>query len=315
MDDKKKAAAEIRKLIDAYPAKIEFRHRLATFYEADGDTEEAQKVYAEILEVNPNDPVAQLAVKKKEKGSSEAQFLESLKPQFQNSTVSIDAKVKELAPYLNVFSETGKEDVKSALFELADLMQNAHPSDPKAWSLAGDIYYLAGNNQEAYSRYQRCIQLSPNVFSVWENSLRILYENGDFETLYSEAEKAMDAFPNQAISYYFFAQGAIGTDKSREAIPVLNQAVIMSGRNPGLQLDIEALLIHAYNLSGQFEAALKQADKALSHGGDKHPVVLEYTGDVYFNSNNKSKAREYWEKAKAIRSTPELIRKLTENKI
>ena len=240
LEDYKKAAQEIERLIDAYPGNTAFRHQLARFYEAAGKENEARQVYREILEVDPYDDVARLAARAASESSSETAHLSSLRPLFADPTVSIDAKIKELAPYLSKIENSGDDAFLTALFALGSDLEKAHPSNPKSWSISGDLYYLAGNNAEALKRYQQCIELNPGVYAVWENSLRILFEQENYEALYTLSDKAIDAFPNQALSYYLFGLSASMTSRSAEAIPLLNQAILMSGRDLSLQKDIRA---------------------------------------------------------------------------
>ena len=94
LGDEKKAAAEIQKLIDVYPTKIAYRHKLAEFYDATGNTAAARKVYEQVLIIEPNDPVAKMATLDRPQAGSDAANLLALKPVFSDPSISIDAKIK-----------------------------------------------------------------------------------------------------------------------------------------------------------------------------------------------------------------------------
>lgn len=315
LGDMKKAAAELQRLIQHYPERVEYRHRLAQFYESTGDKAAARKVYEEILARHPNDPVAKLAVVEKQKNSSDADHVASLKPLFADPKVSIDAKVREMMPYFPKISTGADPELVRNLLELGNLAEKAHPGDPKAWSLSGDLYYHANLPNEALERYRRCIQLNPNVFSVWENTLEILHEQKNYDEMLRLSERAIDAFPNQPKAYLYYGMAANEKGKYIDALDLLQQAILMTGNNFALRLEIADQMGVSMIGKKDYAAALAHYDQFLTKGGDKHPGMLEHYGDALYRKGEPSGAVEFWKKARAIRSTPELERKIGEGKI
>lgn len=313
MGDTKKAAAELQKLVDTYPARLEYRHRLAQFYETAGDKEAARRVYEEILRRDPDDDVAQLAVLKK--SGSDIAYLESLKPLFRNAGVSIDAKVKELLPYFDKMSKQPDPALVQALLDLGQLVETAHPENPKAWSLSGDLFYYANRPAEALARYRTCIQLNPTVFSVWENALSILAAQKNYDDLLRMAEKAMDDFPNQALAYYYFGMAATEKGRSDEAITQLEQATLMAGNNLALRLDIQDQIGQALLRKKDFTGAQKRYEATLGKGGDKHAGILEHYGDALYQLGERNQALDYWQKAAKITPSPTLEQKISTGKL
>jgi tetratricopeptide (TPR) repeat protein len=60
---------------------------------------------------------------------------------------------------------------------------------------------------------------------------------------------------------------------------------------------------------GKYENAKTWLDKALSKGADNRPAILEHYGDVLYKLNDKTKALEYWKKAKEKGGNSELLNK------
>lgn len=313
MGDTKKAAAELQKLADTYPHRLEYRHHLAKFYEDTGDKKAARQVYEDILKRDPDDPVAQIAVL--EKSGSDLAYLQSLKPLFSDPGISIDAKIKELLPYFDKINSGLAPGVEAALLELGQLTVTAHPKDPKAWSLSGDLLYHTNHPDEALQRYQTCIQLNPTVFSVWENTLAILLEQKNYDELYRTAEKAMDDFPNQAVAYYYY--GVAATEKGRfdDAISQLEQATLMAGNNLPLRLDIIDQIGLALLRKKDFTGAATRYEQAMGKGGDKHPGILEHYGDALFQLGEREKALLFWQKAFKIAPNTSLEQKISTGKL
>ncbi len=315
MGDSKKAAAELQRLADAYPNRFEYRRRLAQYYEAMGDKANAKKVYEDILRRNPDDPVAKLAVLEKEKSSSDATYLASLKPLFSDPKVSIDAKIKEILPFFPKLGAGGDAALSQNLLELGALVEKAHPDDPKAWSLSGDLLYHADRPTEALEKYRRCIKLNPTVFSVWENTLESLNQQKNYDEMLRLAEQAMDVFPNQPKAYYYFGLPANEKGRYDDAISQLEQAALMTGNNLALRLDITDQIGRALMGKKDFAAAAARYEQSLAKGGDQHPGILEHYGDALFQKGEREKALQFWQKANSIRKSPELEQKISSGKL
>lgn len=276
MGDNKKAAEEYRKLVNAFPGNIQYRYQLADFYERIGDKVNAKKTWEEIALQFPGDPMARLALTGQQNQSgAEAQYLESMRPLFADPKIAIDVKVKELVPFLAKLEKGADPSLASIMLELGGLLEKAHPDEPKAWSISGDMLYLTNKNTEALEKYRQCIKLNPAVFSVWDNTLNILRDQKNFPEMLSVAEKAMDAFPNQAAAYLHYGFAANNLKKYDDALNQLQQALIMSGANANLKAEI-----------------------------------LDQMGESYLGKGDKAKAVEQWKKALDINKSPAIQDKI-----
>jgi len=66
-----------------------------------------------------------------------------------------------------------------------------------------------------------------------------------------------------------------------------------------------------FYVKGDVEQAKIWIEKAIKHGGDNDPDILEHYGDILFKSGDNEKAKLYWEKAKDKGNTnPELLQKI-----
>ena len=315
LGDDRRAAAELQRLIDAYPGEEKYRHRLAEFYTAIKDEANARRVYTEILRRQPNDPVAQLAVVRQAKGRTDINYLNSLQPLFADQNIAIDAKVQELLPFFAKLDAGTDAALTQKMLELGDLLEETHPKEAKAWSLSGDLRYHANQPVATLERYRRCLQLRPKVFAVWENTLTILADQKEYDELLSTAEKAMDAFPNQPKAYYFYAVAAIEKGQPDAALAQLEQATLMVGNNRTLRLDLLDQTGLALLKKKDVAGAIAHYSAALPRGGDQHPGLLEHYGDALSQAGQREPARQQWQKAQALRPSPALQQKLTPGKL
>ena len=309
LGDVKKAAAEYKKLADAYPNELKYRRELAQYYNEIGDKANARLAFEEVLRRDPEDPIARMALAGGQ-NNSDADKLAAMRPLFDNPSVPIDEKVKAIMPYFSKMSAGNDPALVQNLLDLAGLLEKNHADDAKAWSLSGDLYFHANRSAEALERYLRCIKLNPTVFAVWENTLTLLAEQKNYDQLLKVAEQAMDAFPNQPKAYFYYGAAANIKGRSDDALNQLEQGLLMTANNPGLRLDLIDQIGLALLGKKDFAGAAARYEQSLSKGGDQHPGILEHLGDALSLQGQNAQAKEYWKKANAIRKSPALEQKI-----
>lgn len=300
MGDMDKAAAELRRLADAYPSEVKYLHNLAEFYEKNGKKDQAKGVYTEILKKSPNDAAAKIALVSQNNSTGDGAKIAALKPLFADPTAQIDVKIKEIVPYFEKLEKTKDVSLQAPLAELGEILTQTHPDDPKSWSVAGDLYYLSNKPQEALAKYRRCIQLNPKVFSVWDNLLQILSDTKAYPEMRTTAEKAMDAFPNQAKAVYHYGIASLQTNQAADALAPLEQATLMTGQNLALKWDIYELLAACYMADNQYDKAKLKLESTFGKGGDKHPGILKKYIEVLEKMGQNDAAQPYREKLRML---------------
>ena len=131
----------------------------------------------------------------------------------------------------------------------------------------------------------------------------------------STAEKAMDAFPNQPKAYYYYGVAANIKGRPNDAIPTLEQGLLMTTSNLGLRLDITDQIGLALMGKKDFAGAITRYQQSLTKGGDQHPGILEHLGDALSLHGDATQAIDYWKKANAIRRSPGLEQKISAGKM
>ena len=290
----KKAEAELKKLIKRFPRAVEYHHLIAGFYTQTGQDDKATETYNTILELDPENAKAKIAIAGKNKsGNNDITYLTSLIPVFEKQDVDIDLKIKELFPYINKVAETKDDELKVATLNLAKILSEVHPEEAKSFSIYGDLLYYTGNTDDAVSKYKKTIELDKTVFTVWEQLMYIYHEKDDMQSLLNITNDAMDLFPNKAKAYYFNGIANSSMDKQNDAISIFKQSLMMSAKNPRLKLDILIRLGRAYYETKKYEKAQKSLERALDLN-PKDPGALEYYGDVLFATGKTDEAVEQW---------------------
>ncbi len=295
MGNKKKAAAELERLIRYAPSNTDYYHMLAGFYQQTGDQKLANDVYRRILEVDPADVKASIALAGQNKGAnSDLGYIDELKTLFEKDNVNIDLKIKELYPYIQqVVDGKASEELTRATLGLAEILENVHPKEAKSFSAHADLLYYSGDKNTALVKYQKALELNKSIFSIWEQIMYIQMETGAFEAMLPISEKAIDRFPNKAQAYYFNGIALGQATKHKQAVNSFKQALLMSRKNPMLQVDIHNHLATEYFVLGQHDKSDQSFEKALKINPNNHMVLNRYSA---FLANRN----EYLEKAKSM---------------
>jgi len=297
--DMKKAAAELQRLVDAFPEQVGYYELLAGFYDQINEEGQAREVYKQILELEPDNAEAKLAVAgaARESGGEATAFLNSLKPVFENPDVEIDVKIKEILPLIQQASNSDDRQLLAPLLELSRILVNVHPDEAKAHAAYADLLYYAGEQKEAIAEYERTLELDESVYLVWEQLLYIYHEQEAYDKLVETAESAMDIFPNQAKLYYLYGVGQTENGEYRDALSVLNQALLMSGRDGRLQFDIYTQMGKTQHAMGEYGDSNASFEKALELNADGVPALNAYSFALAERGENLAKAEEMIVKA------------------
>ncbi len=341
--DINKAIEILQRYVKSEPSNLEVQHVLAETFLMQGKNSEAEKVYDQILAIKPNDVRANLvrsatkqAAIKSNNVNQDIAFLDSKMSFFEEKNTQIDQKIREILPFLQKLNEQKiKENntpLLEKLLEIGAKLENIYPNDGKILALQGDLFYQHQQPIEALARYEKCTRLVKNIYTVFEQKMRIEEEIGDFAALFATSNEAIERFPNQAAAFFFNGLAAARLNKNADATDALQQALLMSARKPPLKADILAELGWLKAKNKDMNAAekafgeanslapntpsilLKQANamllgnenmkkdalKLIDNLADinHNAIVSEAIGDTYARADQLEKAIQWWQKAK-----------------
>ncbi len=310
MNELKKAERTLQELIDAFPDKPRYRYLLAQFYEHNGQAERAYKVWRQVAERWPDDAQAKLALVQYDQAhNSELQRLQQLKEVFAKPDLPIDAKLKQIVPFIQQLSQNPQAPFAQLLLELTTLLTQVHPTDAKAWAAAADVYYCLDQEEKAIELYNRALEADEATYSVWEQLLQILWQGARYEELLRRSEEALEVFPNQPTIWYFNALGWLETAQPDQALASVENASFMPMDEP-LQARFEVLRARISLQQGKMDRAKELLDRALTQW-PQLPEAWEALGDWYAAQGNMEQARQLWRKAASAGGTANsLLRKL-----
>jgi tetratricopeptide (TPR) repeat protein len=294
----KEALEELIKVSAAYPYEIRYMHNIATYYIKLGKEEKAQDVYTKILKVDINDAEANRAITlAKTSGGDDNTYLRSLTPVIENEMIPVDRKILELVPFVDQLNQKYDQELADALVMLSGRIATIHVNEAKAHALKGDILMSTANVKGAAKAYEKTISLNDNVYSVWEGLLEAYTETGDIVKMKKAATEALDLFPNKPSAYMYYGRAYTLSNEAGEAIDLLEEGLLVSGRDVTGKSNIYAELGRAYLASKNLAKANENIVKSLALSNNQNGLALEIEGDIQFANGETDQAVESWNSA------------------
>lgn len=281
-----------------FPANTSYLKKITVLLHTNGRDKEAGTYFQKILDINPNDTDAKLGlILLSAKSPNADDKLITLYPLFKNPEIPVDAKIRELMPYVEKQMQGNDSTLNNQLIDICDNLIIVHPNEAKAHAVFADVLKNSGNTTAAIRQYERTLELNKNIYAVWEQLMFCLNTVEDYDKLDIIAGEAMDYFPNQALSYCFAAKSAQERGNIKKTGSLLDDALLISAGN--VVIESRVWLIKA-------EGAMKQKDlttasdyiqKSLTVSNQLNGDAWELKGDIAKARNIPKEAASYWQKA------------------
>lgn len=269
------AAGEIRKLIAQAPGDLRYWNILSEIYEANDRIPEAKAIYDTMLRIDPYHPRALIALANLEKkNGNEPRYRDYLVKAFANPDYNIDEKVSFVYPYLEMLqTDTSKRDEG---IMLTRLIVEAHPDDPKAYALRGDMFSQAERADSAIVNYRRSLELDSTRFSVWYQLMWLYSRTEQADPLLAVSSHVVQSFPKEFMGFYFNGLANFFKQRHDAAIRSLNYALTIGGERRFIA-DVYAVLGDTYHAVGQHQKSDSCYDMVLSLRPKDHIVMNNYS--------------------------------------
>lgn len=271
------ALAAIDRLTVIYPNNIDYKFLAASYCKTKGMDDKALVYYRQVLELDPMDSRARLALAGTEKAEGDnITYLRSIFPIISNPSLKIDVKLQELIPYVLEFSEKKDPALGKVLLELSGALATAHPKEAKSFAIRGDILSVMGRKQEAIQAYMEANRLGGNIYIVWEQLVKLLIETWSYDDVLTQVNAAIDIFPNQAYLYYAAGYAHYKLKEYQEALDMLNQALVMTGKNIHQRISVYNVLGMVYDELGEADRSIQAFETALSINPKSAETLSQY---------------------------------------
>lgn len=294
-----RAESVLLELTDRYASNKSYLKLLASWYASHQQKDRSIETYRKVLEIDPNDTDANLVVletsqKTEEQGIA---YLRSLFPLIKNPSIDLDAKIRELLPFLRQASQQRDSALILALSDAGEQLILVHPTEAKAHAFYADVLWNGGQAQNAVRQYEKTLDLDDTNWEIWEQLMSIYLQNEDNVKLESKAYEAYDLFPNQVLAYYFYGKALINNKKAAEAIEVANEGSLVAAGNATALSKLETVKAESALLQQKPEVAKKSIDLALQYSQNQNPMAVKLLGDYLNQTGAREEAQKAWKQA------------------
>lgn len=299
LDELDKAANELEKLIEFNPYEVRYYVLLAELYVANGKVDEAKEQYDRALNLFPTAPEVHLgmAALYEEEGQYDL-ALKSYIIAFQNPDLSIDPKMQVILKY---YERSGRNiELRNDAFLLVESVIQAHPSDPKGYSVLGDFYLREKKPEEAREAFRQAIANGGNQYPIWQQVLLLDADLGDMVSLEKESAQALTIYPAQPLIYLLNGFSLMASEKYDQAAESLEQGLDFAVGNPALQAQFYSYLGDAYHQLEQDQKSDKNYEKALAIDENNPAVLNNYSYYLSVRGQKLELAERYSKKSNEL---------------
>ena len=313
--DKKAQLEAVNFLIKANPENTRYLNNLAKMYMEFGDKKMAIQTWKRILELDPNDANANYGMLAENSvGGKEAKGISALIPMIENKSISIDDKVKELIPHIEMMSGDKQEANNVQLIELANKLVAMYPEEAKAFAVRGDINHNLRDFASANKDYVKTTQLNKGILTVWEQRMSNEIQMEDFESLFKTSKGAIDYFPLQFSPYFYNALAMIKTGKTDKLKMQIQEAKFVAAKDESSIMRLAYLESLQSFLSNDL-AATKTFVEKYADAKYTDYLVHELIGDIFAKNGDIKSALQSWlYSSKLGNHSPTLLKKISEEK-
>jgi len=275
---------------------------LAEMYMQAGKPDEAFIYYQQILSLDPENPYIHITISDyyRQKGDKKRSF-DELKLGFANPALDIDTKIRVLLAFFTVNDQMYNEN-KADVFDLARILVETHPNDPKAHSMYGDFLLDDKKYAEARDEFRKVIAIDSSRYAVWESLLNAEIQLADYNALEKESSRAIDLFPLLPVPYLFKGVALMEKSQYEDAISNFNRGLKLVSGNQILQVQFYTYLGDAYNRMKNYRLSDESYQKALKIDPENSFVLNNYAYYLSLRNENLEKAEIM--AAKAVKLDP-----------
>jgi tetratricopeptide (TPR) repeat protein len=299
---KKEAQAELQKLIDYNPKEPRYYGLMADYYLSEKDDENALKYYMKILEIEPENGFVLFSLTSfyRQKENKEKAW-EYARKGFQNKSADVETKIQY---YLMITAEPEKPFFTEAqVNELVDILVKTNGDDYRVFTVYAEYLISKGKLTEAREQLRKVLETQKDNYMIWERMLLISNDLLDFKGIYTDAEKALELFPNQPILYGLRAVACLQLEKYTEALDILNEGEPYLLDNKPMKIQFDLYRAEANYKLNRVEEAFKAFDNVISLDPENWLAMNNYAYYLSVRNENLEKAEQL--SGKAVRANPE----------
>lgn len=290
MEQKEKAFAEIRQIIEKNPTNPAYLVLMGDLYQEDNQPEMAWDYYEQAKAIDPAFPALILSrISYYEKTGQREAARKELEQAIEGSSMDVDSKLQLLTRYLGILQQE-KQDLKvtNRLFES---LFRQYPNNSRLNMIYGNVLVMQNDKKGALEQFRKYIAGQPDDPSGYEQMIRIALPDEDLETIKEVTTEGIKQIPQEPQFYFYLGAAYYQEENYEEALHIfeegLEHAVI---ENPLLKSDFHGQIGDLNYFLGRKEEAFGNYEKALQLNPQNLPVLNNYSYYLSLEKRDLDKA-------------------------
>jgi len=269
-----KATADLKAAIVANPGQVKYYLMLGEVYNSNGLIDDALATFQKAEKIDPQNGYAHLELADiyRNKKSYEASFNE-LKLAFAIPALGVDQKLRIILGYLPKFPDP---NAKASALELSRIVTVAHPTEPRAFAMYGDMLVQNQLYKDARVQYQKSLAINDQIYAVHEQLVRIELGDNDLDAAIKDGENALSLFPNQAWMNYLVGVAWMQKKNYTKALGYIKNATSLEVQDKDLLSQSYSALGDCYHEQKNDKQSDESYDKSLSYNPDNAYTLNNY---------------------------------------
>lgn len=219
-----KAIESLQKLVNKYPADIQYKGFLAETLMNAGRRKEAIKLLEEVVQAEPNSGKAYFALYSvySEAGEDD-KALEYLENAYRQDDVTLQQKLQVMNPYFAQLQ--GNPKVKKVMLTLSDILLQDYSSQLEPYMFRADIHGTLGEFTEARKYIRLAIEQNSSDYKLWSKLILLNVRLEDDKQQIKDTKEALELFPSMTEIYIAKGYAHLEEKQFQEAVDITEEGM------------------------------------------------------------------------------------------
>ena len=295
MGDKRKAQAELMRLVQKNPLDLNYRIMLGNWFFQNDKKKEAFKEYQTVLKEDPNNAAAQLSLLDYYRDAKNAKVVEELTQKLLESKKT--EKETKMALLRQVIIDNQQSDAKDSLevIKLFDRVLSYPQEDADIVMMKAAYLTLKNAPVDSVNKvYEQAIAIEPDNSRARIALIQNIWKEEQYDKVISISRPAQEYNPEEMIFYYFEGFAQYMKKENDAALQTFKKGVaqIKPDSDPNIVSDFYAIMGDILHEKGLDKEAFEAYDSCLHWRPENLAALNNYAYYLSLSKNDLKKAEQ-----------------------
>lgn len=295
MGDKRKAQAELMRLVQKNPLDLNYRIMLGNWFFQNDKKKEAFKEYQAVLKEDPNNAAAQLSLLDYYRDAKNAKVVEELTQKLLESKKT--EKETKMALLRQVIIDNQQSDAKDSLevIKLFDRVLSYPQEDADIVMMKAAYLTLKNAPVDSVNKvYEQAIAIEPDNSRARIALIQNIWKEEQYDKVISISRPAQEYNPEEMVFYYFEGFAQYMKKENDAALQTFKKGVaqIKPDSDPNIVSDFYAIMGDILHEKGLDKEAFEAYDSCLHWRPENLAALNNYAYYLSLSKNDLKKAEQ-----------------------